>query len=290
MTPTTTTFTDTTLNRLDDWLELWGDRLNPVLVRETRQILNSRRFVWLFLAALGLSWLMMLIGVIGAGASLDYHEAGGGFFVRFFRVLIFCLFFAVPSAVFRNMMSEFRERTFETLVITTLTPQRIVFGKLQGGLLQMAIYFSAIAPFICFTYLLGGIGLVDIAGMLLLAFAVSSGLCFAALLLGSLAKQPTWEVINMLLLMVAACIAFSVCWGVSEGVAYGLGNSIGLLDLFVGTLCGGLVLFFCFAISWAIAIEQFTPTYPRHAHIPGSEHTESLRSIDAGGALHRDAT
>ena len=46
----------TRMDHVDAWCDKWSDRLNPILVKETRQALKSRQFVVTFSAVCG-SWL-----------------------------------------------------------------------------------------------------------------------------------------------------------------------------------------------------------------------------------------
>ena len=66
---------------LDARLERIGDRINPILVKETRQALKSRQFSITFMLLLGASLLVSFAGVAIGGPDLGYRSAGGDFFV-----------------------------------------------------------------------------------------------------------------------------------------------------------------------------------------------------------------
>ena len=149
-------------------LERLGDRLNPILVKETRQALKSRQFLITFalLLFLGWGWSLLGIAMIGPAASVGTH--GGDMFTGYFAILAFPLVIVVPFGAFRSLAAEQETRTFELLSITALGPRQIVAGKLGSAVVQMSVYLSAISPCLGFTYLLRGIDLaVDLPGPLL---------------------------------------------------------------------------------------------------------------------------
>lgn len=155
--------------RLDNLLLRLGDRLNPILVKETRQALKSKQFVITFLATLGAGWLWSLAGVLAQGESIHFAASGGVLFLVYYFILMFSMLVMTPVRAMRSLSVEIEEGTHELLAITTLRPSQIVVGKLGSAAVQMAIYFSALAPCMTFTYLLRGI---DLATILYLFFWV----------------------------------------------------------------------------------------------------------------------
>ena len=57
------------------------DRLNPILVKETRQALKSRQFIITFMLLLTVAWLISVFGTIWYGPAIEYGSAGRAFFV-----------------------------------------------------------------------------------------------------------------------------------------------------------------------------------------------------------------
>ncbi|MEX0716280.1 MAG: hypothetical protein WD066_06835 [Planctomycetaceae bacterium] len=262
--------------RLERWQEKWADRLNPMLVRESRRLMKSRQLTSSFGLALLAAWLVSAWEVLQIGGAPEALEIGRDFFVGYHAVLDACLFFAVPFGVFRNMSSEFREQSFEVLAISTLRAERIVFGKLQCGLLEMAMYLSAIAPFVCLTFLMGGVGVLGILGCLLLSFVGSVLLCLYGGMLGSLAKKPGWEAFNAALLVLPAIGVFGLSRVIGHEVIHG---TTGGWESIIGfAACTGAILFFGGAILLAITIDQFHPTipYPHFAEHMSEQHRRAM--------------
>ena len=85
----------------------------------------------------------------------------------YFIILTIPVLIIVPFSAFRSLAAEREDGTFELLSITALSSRQIVTGKLGSAMLQMLIYYSALAPCIAFTYLSNPNGATaDIAGIL----------------------------------------------------------------------------------------------------------------------------
>jgi hypothetical protein len=210
--------TQTTETAFDAWLERLGDRINPILVKETRQALKSRQFSVTFLLLLVASLVVSFALVAIAGPDLDYRSAGAGFFVAYFAVLAFAVFVVVPFGAYRSLATEQEERTFELIAISTLRPRQIVAGKLLSAIIQMFMYYSAIAPFMAFTVLLKGIDVPSILIVLFFSVLASLGLSMVALLLATLARRRGWQAFLSVLiiagLLFATVISFFAAWSI----------------------------------------------------------------------------
>src|SRR5262249_12290926 len=137
-------------------LERLGDRFNPIVVKEVRQALKSRQFVITFLLLLLAAWAGSIFGVCFLGESIDYGSSAVTFFAGFLLALSAAALVIVPFATFRSIIEERTETTLELLQITALSPVQIVRGKILSAMVQVLVYFCAIAPFIAFTALLPG--------------------------------------------------------------------------------------------------------------------------------------
>lgn len=172
------------------------DRLNPILVKETRQALKSRQFIITFMLLLTVAWLISVFGTIWYGPAIEYGSAGRAFFVAYYYVIGFATLFVVPFGSFRSMLNERDHNTYELLSISTLSPRQIVTGKLLSSLVQVFIYYSAIAPFIAFTSLLQGFDLPMVTLFLVAGLVWSSFVSMIALMLSTLSSNRQWQAIN----------------------------------------------------------------------------------------------
>lgn len=202
------------------WLERIGDRINPILVKETRQALKSRQFTGTFMLLLVASLLVSFGGVALIGPNIDYSAAGSAFFVSYFGVLAFAIFLVVPFGAYRSLAAEQEERTYELLSITTLRPSQIVIGKLLSAMIQMFIYYSAIAPFMAFTYLLKGIDILVILFTLYMSLLGSVALSMGGLFMATFSTRRSWQVLLTVLIIVGllAATGFSIplAWVICE--------------------------------------------------------------------------
>jgi hypothetical protein len=173
-----------------DWMERASDLVNPLLVKETRQSLKSRGFVSVFLLMLIASWLISAGGTLYVyGPELPYAAAGRYFFWLYYIVLAFAVFLVIPQGAFRSIQSERDLQTFDMLIITSLSPRKIVWGKWWSAVVQTMVYYAAIAPFMMFTNLLRGISLVMIVFILAWSFIASICLSMLAISCSTFTKQ-----------------------------------------------------------------------------------------------------
>lgn len=232
---------DKQLNRLSEFV-------SPILIKETRQSLKSRQFLWTF--------FLLLIAVVGwsmlgysISVSDDSVPTGQFLLTGFWSILAVPLGIIIPFSVFRSMASEFENDTIQLVTITTMRPHQIVLGKLGSAMLQMLVYFSVLAPCIAFTYLLRGVDLVQIAFGLLLSFFGSLGLSTVGLFLAGTTSNNVIRV------------------GISVGFMFGLFMAFsgfnGLMSSFMNefmvdaTFMTGLLFGFC-AAFFAIGLLAFS--------------------------------
>jgi hypothetical protein len=189
-------------------LERIGDRLNPILVKETRQALKSKQFLITFGLLLILGWGWSILGIIQAGPGAAFGAFGWQLFYGYYVILAFPLLIVVPFGAFRSLAAEQETRTFELLSITALGTRQIVLGKLGSAVLQMTVYLSAIAPCLGFTYLLRGIDMPTIAYVMFWLTLASLGFSMIGLLLATVATKKQFQVLPMLAAAIGCCFGF----------------------------------------------------------------------------------
>jgi hypothetical protein len=183
------------LQRIDRVLTRWGDYLNPILVKETRQALKSRQFVFTFVLLLLLTWVATIALVAWVGPGISYTAAGGFLLTWYCYLLSFPLAVIVPFGAFRSLAAEREENTYDLLRVSTLTPRQIVNGKLASAMVQIGVYCSAVAPCFAFSYLLRGIDVLTIVVLLCYIVLASIGLSLLGLLGAASAVQKQGQVV-----------------------------------------------------------------------------------------------
>jgi ABC-type transport system involved in cytochrome c biogenesis permease component len=153
------------LGRFNEWFSEW---CSSILVKETRQALKSRQFIWTYFV------LLLSVGVwtvLGMSVNRNDYNAGRELLLGFWWILGFPLGLIIPFSAYRSLAREFEDGTIQLISITTMKPYQIVIGKFGSAILQMLIYLSVLAPCISFTYLLRGISLE----MILMGSAICVG-------------------------------------------------------------------------------------------------------------------
>jgi hypothetical protein len=197
--------------RLEPWLERGGDLLNPILVKEARQAMKSRQFSITYTLLLVLGWIWTALFCIAMAPRIYYVPHGVTVLAGYYIVLNIPLLIVVPFAAFRSLAAEREDGTYEMLSITTLGARQIVVGKLSSAILQMLLYYSALAPCIAFTYLLRGIDIVTIAMFLAYTFLASLMLSMIGLMLATVTQARHWQLL-LSVLFVMGLLAFTVMW------------------------------------------------------------------------------
>ncbi|MCP3139209.1 ABC transporter permease [Pyxidicoccus xibeiensis] len=174
------------------WWERWGDRLNPLVVKEVRQGLRTRIF-WACFGLMLLACVMLALVAYVETREAAYARHGRGFFFAFFVCLGAVHFFVIPYNAYRSLAREREDDTWVLLVLTGLGPRRILRGKVTSYLVQAALYASAVGPFLLFSYFLNGIALPNILTVLALGgawlmFLTVVGVCAATLADGRLGR------------------------------------------------------------------------------------------------------
>jgi hypothetical protein len=132
-------------NRIGDL----SDSLNPILFKELQQQLRSSVFVW---ALLSVQLGMATLSLIGLCTKID------PIFLRAFYwiILNLWLFGLNPLRALGIVRAEYYQNTLDPLLLTRLSPRKIVFGKWSAIVLQTCIVITSILPYFIVTYLLGG--------------------------------------------------------------------------------------------------------------------------------------
>ncbi|MCI0491505.1 MAG: ABC transporter permease, partial [Planctomycetes bacterium] len=241
------------LRPVERWLERLGDWLNPILVKETRQALKSFQFTITFVLVLVACWVVTIGGVALIGPGIYYGATGGTLLLAYYTVLAFPLTVVVPYSAFRSLAAEREDNTYELLSITTLKPRQIISGKLGSSVVQMAVYFSAIAPCLAFTYLLRGVDVPTIAVLLIYTFFGSLGLSMLGILLATLTDKRLGQVFLSVAFVAGLLWVFGMSFPMAAG-AIGWGYSyLGNNGFWVAILAFATMYATTFALAYFAA-------------------------------------
>jgi len=190
-----------------------SDRLNPVFLKELRQSLRGRTFAILFPATVAIAVaLAITVLVDSSGAS----NLGPQVFLPIFTVLSVAVLGLVPFSTFQSMSGEWDEGTQDLLVLSHLSPMRIVLGKLLTSAIEAGLYVCAFLPLLLFTFLLAGVDVRDVLFLVVTLYAASLGMSCVAMSLAGLSRSRFWRVILLAALAGIGLLAVIAAFSMSE--------------------------------------------------------------------------
>ncbi len=243
---------------LDDACERLGDRINPILVKETRQALKSRQFAVTFSLLLFAALAWTIAGSLSMMPQIYTTPSAPRMLIGYYVVLAIPMLLVVPLAAYRSLEGEIDDGTLELLSITTLSPRQIILGKLASASLQMLLYFVALFPCVAYAYTLRGVDLPSV--MILMSVLLVAGLLLTtvALFFAPLAASRTGRIATLLAVLFILIIAEYAVAGLSIGLILG-GNPLStqwLVFLVVATVVMSLNLGY---LLTSAAAAQLTP-------------------------------
>jgi hypothetical protein len=160
------------VNKIISWTSAGLERVNPIVVKEFRQAVQSRLVIVILTI-----FLLVNLAVVGGYLLMSPEAAtsatgGREVFTGLLVVLLLTCIVFVPLYVGTRLSLERNDANIDLFFITTLSPGAIVRGKYAAAMALTLLIFSACMPFIVFTYLLRGVDLTTIGYSLLFGFLV----------------------------------------------------------------------------------------------------------------------
>ena len=178
--------------QFDQFADSFSDRLNPLLVKEVRQALKGRLFLLTFGLLLLGAWVVSAFGVTAAGDAIQW-QSSPTLLASYITALQIAVVGLVPFIAFRSMQAEAEANTWELVCITTLSPRRLVGGKLGSAVVQMLLLASVISPCVAFCSLLPGFDLIVTLTALSVTLVLSLLNTIFSVMLSSLASTRYWQ-------------------------------------------------------------------------------------------------
>jgi len=204
----------------------FGDRINPIVVKELRQAVQSRFVIAALLTLLAIQLVAIGIYILASGASLFGFDAGRQSFLMLFGVLQVVGTVFVPLYTGARLASERSDINVDLLFITTIKPRSVIAGKMFAAMTLTALIYSACMPFMAFTYFLRGIDLPSIFISLAIGFVAVVACAQVAVFVALIPVNRTFKVIFGLVAMVIfGIVYFATMGGVSSLVNYGVGGA-----------------------------------------------------------------
>lgn len=178
--------------------------LNPVLGREIKERMRSRRAVVMLIAFLGLLALILYLtyraGLLmlndrfsplaGTTASL-----GRLMFEWLLFFLIMFVAFIAPGVAAGSIVGERERRTLHPLQVTLLSPRSIVVGKLGASMAYVTLLVLATAPLFAVPLVLGGVSPWQVMRGFVVILALEVALASLATLMSAVAKRVQFAIV-----------------------------------------------------------------------------------------------
>ncbi len=201
---------------------------NPILVKELRAIFRANLYVrFLYLATGALAIFVLGIGATAASQGTTPARVGQVLFQLFLGLSLLVITLVAPGYASASITAEHEQHTWESLLLSGMSPWRIVFGKLAACYASIALVLIAFAPVLGIAFLFGGVAPLQVAvgfGSLLVVLlpAVAYGVAISA----RLRSTRLAIVIATVSFMPMMMFAFSMLGIASETVAGGWGLSM----------------------------------------------------------------
>ena len=236
-----------------------GDRMNPIVVKELRQAVKSRFLIFSLLLLFLLQPIGLVMYILFQGpqaTSPDWQGGREAFLVLQYILLAACLLF-LPISVGWRLASERSDVNVDLMYITTLSPAKIITGKLTASFILAIMFFSACTPFMVFTYFLRGIDLFIIILVLLFDVVVVFGAVLLCLFLATVSRNRVVKAFLGLLGLAAIVAIYAyTAMGVYSMVIY-MNSSVWYQPEFWITVCTSALVLFIFLgllYTWSIAM------------------------------------
>jgi hypothetical protein len=241
--------------------ERLDDALNPIVVKELRQAVQSRFVVAVLLLFLLLQLVIIGIYLVVAGLngqlqSLDAEMGRSVFWVLQLILLITCLLFLPAYTGFR-LAAERSDTNVDLLFVSTLRPRAIIWGKFVAAVVIAVLIFSACTPFMMFTYLLRGIEAPSILLVVGIDFLVVLALVLLAIFFAVI--PANWVIKGLIGLVALGTLIFAIIMtltGTWALIFLGAANVFDSREHWVPFMCvigcglAGMSLFY----SWSVAM------------------------------------
>lgn len=230
-----------------------GDRINPIVVKELRQAVQSRFVIAALLTLLSIQIFAIGIFILASGASLFGFDAGRQAFMMLFSILQAIGMIFAPVYTAARLVAERSDTNVDLLFITTIKPRSIIVGKMFAAMTLTALIYSACMPFMTFTYFLRGIDLPSIFVSLGVGFVVVIVCVQAAVFVALIPVGRALKVIFGLVALIVFGVAYFVTvFGVSDLIGRGFVMRVSWQVLVLIGAIGALMIGLFFVMSVAL--------------------------------------
>jgi ABC-type transport system involved in multi-copper enzyme maturation permease subunit len=247
---------------------------NPIFGRELLTLLRSKKAFTILAVYLTLSAAVVLGSwPREAAQTLVQGAISRELFSLFALGQLLLLGLLVPATLGSSVTTEKEGETLDLLLTTPLNARQILVGKLFSGLFYLGILLVTSVPVLMLTFLIGGLGWQDVAG--LYVFLTMQAVTFGVISLASsvfFSRTHTAIILSYLTVGPVGLAAWALY---GDGIEFLLSARMWMMIIGESALAMAL-----YAASWARVRRPFS-------HVPKSIDEEDVRS-QVGLILRRD--
>src|SRR5215475_10089115 len=121
----------------------FSDRINPIVVKELRQAVQSRIVIAALLTLLSVQLVAIGIYILASGVTSFGADAGRQVFLMLFGILQVIGTLFVPLYTGARLAAERSDANVDLLFITTIKPRSVIAGKMVAAMTLTALIYSA---------------------------------------------------------------------------------------------------------------------------------------------------
>ena len=243
---------------------------NPIVIKELRQAVRSWTVTGMLMLFLAVLFITSVVFLVGQTVQVNENvQIGSSMFQAFVMILAGASMMFIPLYIGIRMAAERVESSHDLLYVSTLSPGRIIRGKLYCGAYMALLFFSACMPFMAFTNLLRGVDLPSVFFVLLFLFLV---VCAANQIAIFLACLPVSRPFKILLALAGLFFSFwligALIVGAIEMMRMGLGSMMATSNFWmtsISVLAGGLIATGLFHV---LSVALISPPSANRARLP----------------------
>ncbi len=233
-----------------------SDRINPIVVKELRQAVQSRFVIAALMTLLSIQIIAIGIYLLTSGGSLFSFDAGRDVFLILFAILqgVGMLFVTLYTGI--RLAAERSDTNVDLLFITTIKPRSVIAGKMFAAVTLTVLIYSACMPFMAFTYFLRGIDLPSIFLSLAFGFVVVIACAQAAIFVALIPVGRAFKIIFGLIALIIFGIAyFATMGGVGSMVTRGVVTRLSWQPVIIV----GIVIVFLIGLFFVMSMALIMP-------------------------------
>jgi ABC-type transport system involved in multi-copper enzyme maturation permease subunit len=185
------------------------ERLNPVVVKDVRQLLRGS-FFRRAMPAITLGSLTVALVALAASSRFSWDTSGQQIFNSSVPFLFLATFLLLPLVAFASLGAERDESTYDLLLLSGLNGRRLVLGKWLATMVVAVLFVFAFAPFLTASLLLPGVDASGVLWALVLSLLGAGTLTMIAIAFATLPTARVGRALLVMIFLIGAVILLSM--------------------------------------------------------------------------------